>query len=81
MGEVIPMPAQSLREAILRGLCTTRGIDKDITQNIRNELRDFLGHRAQYFSKDMPDVVQAAFINFIDHIFEEVQDGPGDDEE
>ena len=65
------MAAHSLKEAILRALCTTKGTDEDITQNMRNELRDFFGHQAQYFSKDMPDSVQAAFRNFIDQIFED----------
>ncbi len=65
------MISQSLREAILRGMVSSNKMDKDVTDSIRNELRDYLGHQAQYFSKDMPDAVQAAFINFIDHLFEE----------
>ncbi len=39
--------------------------------DMRNELRDFLGHQAQYFSKNMSDEVQSILRDFISHIFKE----------
>ena len=63
-------------------MMTVRGFQADSALNhteaiihkaLKSEIRDFIGHQAQYFSKDLSEEVQAAIIVFVDHIFKEVE--------
>lgn len=70
----------NVRENLVRIICTIPGFQLDSTLDhftnkihtkLRNELRDFIGHQAQYFPKEMSHEIQLALVAFVDHLFKE----------